>query len=153
MDQDEILRLFGLYGDDVYRLALSMLGSRQDAEDVCQSVFLKLCEGRMRRREGREKSWLLTCAANQCRNLLRSPARFGQELSEEIPARPGGDGGESLEAVWRLPEKYRAVVHLYCFEGLDQVETAKILKITRTAVQTRLQRARAMLRKELDYEF
>ena len=142
-----------LYGDDAYRLALSMLGSREDAEDVCQGVFLKLCEGRMRRRQGSDKAWLLTCAANQCRNMLRSPDRQGQELSELIPDRPGADGDEVLEAVWRLPEKYRAVVHLYCFEGMDQTETARILKVTKTCVQTRLQRARAMLRKELDYEF
>ena len=48
-----------------------------------------------------------------------------------------------------LPAKYRAVIHLYYFEGYDQGEIAEILHISRTAVQTRMSRARAMLKKEL----
>ncbi len=151
MDSEEAGRLFRLYGDDVYRLALSILGSRQDAEDVCQSVFLRLLEGRMRRQEGKERQWLLTCAANEAKSALRRLSRRA-ELTENIPA-PEAGTSEVLDAVWRLPEKYRAVVHLYCFEGLGQAQIAKILKITRTAVQTRLARARERLRKELQDEF
>ena len=41
---DEILRLFHQYKDAVYRLALSLTGSPADAEDVTQTVFLKLME-------------------------------------------------------------------------------------------------------------
>ena len=48
-----------------------------------------------------------------------------------------------------LPPKYRAVVHLYYWEGYDQGEIADVLRISRTAVQTRMARARAMLKKEL----
>ena len=48
-----------------------------------------------------------------------------------------------------LPPKYRAVIHLYYWEGLPQGEIGDILHISRTAVQTRMQRARAMLKKEL----
>ena len=51
--------------------------------------------------------------------------------------------------VGQLPPKYRAVVHLYYYEGYDQSEIASILGITRTAVQTRMQRAREKLGKEL----
>jgi len=51
--------------------------------------------------------------------------------------------------VGTLPPKYRAVVHLYYYEGYSQEEIAKILGITRTAVQTRMQRARKQLEKEL----
>ena len=42
MENTEIIRLFEAHSDDVFRLALSFLRNRQDAEDVCQSVFLKL---------------------------------------------------------------------------------------------------------------
>ena len=41
---EEILRLFHQYKDAVYRLALSLTGSAADAEDVTQTVFLKLME-------------------------------------------------------------------------------------------------------------
>lgn len=49
-----------------------------------------------------------------------------------------------------LPANYRAVVHLYYFEGYDQREIADILHITRTTVQTRMSRARILLKKELE---
>ena len=53
-------------------------------------------------------------------------------------------------AVKALPPKYRAVVHLYYYEGYDQGEIGEILHISRTAVQTRMSRARAMLKMELN---
>lgn len=40
----DVMELFQLYKDDVYRLAVSYTHSIQDAEDVCQTVFLKLME-------------------------------------------------------------------------------------------------------------
>ena len=43
---NDALTLFQRYKDPVYRLALSMTGSPADAEDVCQTVFLKLLEKR-----------------------------------------------------------------------------------------------------------
>lgn len=46
--------------------------AKRNAEDVCQSVFLKLAEGRQGPRPGKEKSWLLTCTANACKSHLRS---------------------------------------------------------------------------------
>ena len=149
MERDQLERLFRDYGDDVFRLAYSYLGSRHDAEDVCQSVFLKLAEGKAQLIPGKEKAWLLTCAANACKTMLRSFWRRSVgELDEGVPA---GDweGRSVYEAVMALPSKYRAVVHLYYFEGYDQGEIGKILRLSRTAVQTRMERARAMLRKEL----
>ena len=56
---------------------------------------------------------------------------------------------ELWAVVGSLPPKYRAVVHLYYYEGYSQEEIANILGITRTAVQTRMQRAREQLGKEL----
>ena len=56
---------------------------------------------------------------------------------------------ELWAVVGTLPPKYRAVIHLYYYEGYQQDEIARILGITRTAVQTRMQRARTMLEKEL----
>ena len=72
MEQKEIVRLFEEYADDVYRLALSYLHNRQDAEDICQSVFLKLMDRKKPLDKGKEKAWLLTCAANACKDHLKS---------------------------------------------------------------------------------
>lgn len=148
MEREEQKRLFEAYADDVFRLAYSYLGSTQDAEDVCQTVFLRLAEGRIGPRPGKEKQWLLTCAANASKDLLRSFWRRNVgELSEDVPA--AREDGELYRAVMSLPPKYRAVIHLYYYEGIGQREIGEILHISRTAVQTRMSRARAMLRKEL----
>ena len=58
-------------------------------------------------------------------------------------------GRAVLEAVLSLPEKYRAPVHLYYYEGYSQKEIAEILGLRLTAVQTRMQRARAILKEVL----
>ena len=149
MDRERIEELFRQYGDDVFRLALSYLGSRADAEDVAQNVFLKLAAGKTTLLPGREKAWLLTCTSNACKNHLKSFWRRNVGgLDESIPFQTPEDRG-LYEAVMTLPAKYRAVIHLYYFEGYDQGEIAEILHISRTAVQTRMSRARAMLKKEL----
>ena len=149
MDSEKLADLFRKYGDDVFRLAYSYMGNRADGEDVCQSVFLKLAEGKTVLLPGREKSWLLTCTANLCKSHLRSFWRRNVgELDETLPFREQSDQ-ELWDAVMALPPKYRAVIHLYYWEGYDQGEIGEILNISRTAVQTRMARARDMLRKEL----
>lgn len=149
MERERIAELFRQYGDDVFRLALSYLGNRSDAEDVCQNIFLKLSGGRVTLLPGKEKSWLLTCTANACKNHLKSFWRRNvEELDPSVPFRTQEDR-DLYEAVMGLPGKYRAVIHLYYFEGYDQREIGDILHISRTAVQTRMSRARAMLKKEL----
>lgn len=150
MDTETIASLFHQYGDDVFRLAYSYLGNRPDAEDVCQTVFLKLAEKKVTLYPGKEKSWLLTCAANAAKNLhLSFWRRNVSELDQDIPFSDARHQ-EVHEAVMALPPNYRIVVHLYYFEGYDQGEIATILHLSRTAVQTRMQRARAMLKKELN---
>jgi len=150
VNSGELAELFRLYSDDVFRLSYSYLRNRADAEDVCQTVFLKLIKSPKRPEAGKEKVWLLTCAANACKNHLRSFWRRNVgELDETIPLQSGEDR-EVHRAVMALPPKYRAVIHLYYFEGYDQSEIGDILRISRTAVQTRMSRAKAMLRKELN---
>lgn len=150
MDTETIASLFRQYGDDVFRLAYSYLGNRPDAEDVCQTVFLKLAEKPVQLYPGKEKSWLLTCAANAAKNLhLSFWRRNVSGLDLDIPFSEERHR-EVHEAVMSLPPNYRIVVHLYYFEGYDQGEIAKMLHLSRTAVQTRMSRARTMLKKELN---
>lgn len=151
MTGSQLSELFARYGDDVYRFAYSFTRHAADAEDVCQSVFCRLAEGRTELEPGKEKAWLLACAANACKNRFRFLKRW-QSLPLEAADVPGGNGGEVLEAVLSLPEKYRAPVHLYYYEGYSQGEIADILGLRLTAVQTRMQRARAMLKEVLSDE-
>ena len=152
MTGTQLSELFARYGDDVYRFAYSFTRHAADAEDVCQSVFCRLAEGRTELEPGKEKAWLLACAANACKSRFRFLKRWQSLPLEEAADVPGGNGGEVLEAVLSLPEKYRAPVHLYYYEGYSQGEIADILGLRLTAVQTRMQRARAMLKEVLSDE-
>ena len=152
MTGSQLSELFARYGDDVYRFAYSFTRHAADAEDVCQSVFCRLAEGRTELEPGKEKAWLLACAANACKNRFRFLKRWQSLPLEAAADVPGGNGGEGLEAVLSLPEKYRAPVHLYYYEGYSQGEIADILGLRLTAVQTRMQRARAMLKEVLSDE-
>jgi RNA polymerase sigma-70 factor (ECF subfamily) len=112
-------------------------------------VFCRLAEGRTELEPGREKAWLLTCAANACKNRFRFLRRWEGLPLETAEAVPDESGRAVLEAVLSLPEKYRAPVHLYYYEGYSQKEIAEILDLRLTAVQTRMQRARAILKEVL----
>lgn len=150
MEKPQVAALYESYSTDVYRLALSWLHSTHDAQDILQSVFLKLLDKNVTIFPGGEKAWLLTCTANACKNHLRSFwHRNVQELDDKI-ALPTNEDRSLWEAVGKLKPTYRAVIHLYYYEGYQQDEIAKILGISRTAVQTRMQRAREILKKELD---
>ena len=149
MEHNEIARLFEAYADDVFRLALSYLHNRQDAEDVCQSVFMKLIAYKKPIEKGKEKPWLLTCAANASKDHLKSFWRRNVVEPDETIAFSCETDKELWEAVNSLAPKYRVVIHLYYYEGYSQEEIAAILKISRTAVQTRMSRARNQLKEVL----
>ncbi len=145
---DNIELLFQKYKDDVYRLAVSYTKSRQDAEDICQNVFLKLMR-QSNIEPGKERQWLLRVTANECRNLLRShwwktTVPLDETLSVEPP-----QVNETLQAVLSLDRKYRVVIYLHYYEMLGTQEIAQILHISRSAVTTRLSRAREMLKTKL----
>ncbi len=149
MEQREIAQLYERYSQDVFRLALSYLHNRQDAEDICQSVFIKLIEKKNLLIPGKEKSWLLTCTVNACKNHLKSFWRQNtQELDDNLPFTREIER-DLWTALLTLTPKDRALLHLYYYEGYAQDEIANILGITRTAVQTRMYRARNNLKKEL----
>ena len=149
MERSDVAKLYETYAQDVFRLALSYLYNTQDAEDICHSIFLTLVEKDITLFQGREKAWLLKCAANACKDQLRSFWKQHRAQLDENMVFTDSKDRELWTVVGSLPPKYRAVVHLYYYEGYSQEEIANILGITRTAVQTRMQRAREQLGKEL----
>ena len=142
-----VMELFEKYRNDVYRLAISYTHSVQEAEDICQTVFLKLIE-QEKITPGKEKAWLMQVTANQCRSLLRSSWwKKTVELDEMFPDEQKSD--DFMVTIERLKPKYRVVVYLYYYEEYSTEEVAGILKINRSAVTTRLSRARKILMNQL----
>ena len=144
----DIEPFFLRYKDDVYRLALSYTKSAAEAEDVCQTVFLKLLEQRSIT-PGKERQWLMQVTANTCRSLLRSAWWKKTAPLEDCTAAAQETSGEVLEALMAVPPKYRVVLYLHYYECATTAEIGKLLRISQSAVTTRLSRGREMLRELL----
>ena len=140
----------------VYGLALSILRVRDDAEDVMQTVMLKLFEyDKEFESEAHLKHWLLRVAVNESRRLLRSFWRSrAVPLDEQWDAPVSDDPAkrELFQAVMGLETKYRLTIYLYYYEGCSVKEVAAALHANPSTVQTWLQRARERLRRELSEE-
>ena len=144
-----IEQLFCKHRDDVYRLALSYTRSTQEAEDVSQTVFLKLMEQETIA-PGKEKAWLMQVTANECRNLLRSSWwRKTEDLNETLTM-PAPEYSDVFQSVMSLPPRYRVVIYLRYYEEYTTQEIAQLLHISQSAVTTRLNRARQMLKPTLE---
>ncbi|MCM1168190.1 MAG: sigma-70 family RNA polymerase sigma factor [Ruminococcus sp.] len=149
MTNDELTEYVKMFHGALYRLAFSYVHNGADAEDICQNAFVKLV-GYRGEFESPEncKAWLIRVTINLSKNLLRSykkrSALFG-ELDENLPALEREELG-LLEAVTSLPPKYRAVIHLYYYEGYSVKEIADIIGASVSTVTTRLSRARERLK-------
>ena len=156
----------------VYNLALRMVGSPEAAEEVLQDTFLQVHQklGSFRG-ESRFSTWLYRVATNAALMHRRSSRRHEAEsLEDYLPefndagrmARLDLDygraaradelieraelAGKVLDAMAKLPKKYRSVFVLRDLEELSTAETAEILDLDPEVVRTRLHRARLMLR-------
>ena len=149
----EIERVVNEYATMLLRVAYSQLNNRAEAEDTVQEVLLKYMEkAPIFQSEEHEKAWLLRVTVNHCKNHLASAwFRKRAYLDEGIPALDNEEL-EVVSAVAALPAKYRAVVHLYYFEGYSTKEIAEILHSRPNTVSSRLSRARALLAKALKEE-
>ena len=146
----DVMELFDAYRHMVFRLALQYTGSVPDAEDVSQGVFLKAMENIHKLEPGKEKAWLCAVTANQCRSLRRAMGRKQTvPLEETIPA-PDEQSREVWALLNELPGKYRVVLYLHYIEGFSVREIAAQLRITPSAVTTRLARARAKMKEALE---
>ena len=141
----DVLYLFHRYRDDVYRLAVNYTRSPQEAEDVCQTVFLKLLE-QPDLMPGREKAWLMQVTANECRDLLRSSWWKRTVPLEQAFQIPKTEADETIYLLRKMPPKYRVVLFLHYYEQYTTAEIAQLLKIPTGTVSTRLKRARERLK-------
>ena len=141
-------RLANTYADAILRLSYAYLKNTQDAQDVCQTVFVRLLtEPREFESGEHERAYILRMAANACKDLLKSPWRR-RTCDLEACAQETSDGSV-LAAVNQLPAHYRSVIYLFYYEGYQASEIGEILGVPTATIHTRLARGRARLRELL----
>lgn len=156
MDQQIYTEAVERNSQRVFLLALSFTRHRQDAEDVTQTVFLKLWKHPVAfADETHMDKWLTKVTVNESRSLLRSRARAPlsyEELEDFCTAPEEPEAQILVAAVMRLPESLRSVVHLHYYEDLPIKEIARLLHLSQAAVKMRLVRARKQLKPLLTEE-
>lgn len=155
LTNEDIAAIYRRHVKTVYRLCFSFLKTTADAEDAVQSVFMKLIRSDKQFESAEhEKAWLIVCAQNHCRDMLRSAARrCAAELPDDVPDdRTAADGDETLEAVLALPPKYKTCVYLYYYEGYRTADIALITGTPASTVRSHLSEARALLKTMLGGE-
>lgn len=148
----EFVEIFELFKNDVFRLAFSYTKNLADTEDITQEVFVKLYNNfYLFKNEEHLKKWLMRVTINQCKTLFLSawkrkilPITDQEENTfyETLEI----ENNEILDAILKLPKKYRLVIHLYYYEDYKISEIAGILNIKETTIQTQLSRARSLLK-------
>lgn len=143
-----------LYSGMVYKLACARMLNKADAEDVYQEVFLRYVrKSPSFESEEHRKAWLIRVTVNCAAKCAKQRARaVPAEITDTGEAEPfaGEDRIELLEALSKLPPKYREVIHLFYFEDMPAEDIAKLLRRRRSTVTSQLSRARKMLKKFLE---
>ncbi|MGA2802467.1 MAG: sigma-70 family RNA polymerase sigma factor [Verrucomicrobiota bacterium] len=155
----------------VFRFLCRMVGNEDDANDLAQETFVRVFRARTSFRTNEKFStWLFTIAANLARNHFRWRARHPnisleteigeaeQTLGDTLPANDPAPNEQALAAesaaavriaVSKLPEDLREAIVLCEWEERSVAEAAAILETTPKAVESRLYRARQILRERL----
>lgn len=157
MTDSEFERYVGLYRKSVCTAALYYVKEPSDADDITQEVFFRLFtyDGEFECDE-HVKAWLLRCAVNKSKDLLRSHwYRFSEPLesAEDKAYSTTAENDEHvLDILRKLGRNNRIVLYMYYYEDYSSPEIAKILGISERAVSSRLRRGRRQLKKLLEAE-
>ncbi|MBE0542873.1 MAG: sigma-70 family RNA polymerase sigma factor [Verrucomicrobia bacterium] len=163
--------LMARHATPVFHFLCRMLANEADANDLAQETFFRVYRARVSFRTGEKfTTWLYTIAANLARNHFRWRTRHpgvsleaetdssGQSLASVLPADSPSPRQAALAAeraaavraaVSRLPEDLREAIVLCEWQERSVAEAAKIVGTTPKAVESRLYRARGILRERL----
>ncbi len=159
-DEAAFRQLVENWQDRIYNTALGFLQEEADAEDVTQEVFVSA----YRKLDGFRGdaglgTWLYRIAVNKSLDLLRQ-RKPKQPAGESIDFfHPGvalekkQDAALLFSAIRGLPENQQVAYQLQQLEGLNQREIAAVMRLSESAVEGLLGRARANLRKKLQQYF
>lgn len=141
------------YSDMLRKICFMHLKNYSDVEDVFQEVFLKYMQSDMSfESEEHKKAWLIRVAINSCKDLLKNFFRRNVVSMDHISMEPvllKERDLDVLNAVAKLPTKFKNVVYLFYYEEYTVPEIADILNKKENTIYTWLGRARNRLKEDL----
>ena len=149
-DGEAFDRLVEEHYDDVLAYCRRHAPSYDDAPDVAQEAFLRFVRSGRSPRDGKPLAYLFTIARNLCIDAARARRLPVGPLDVDADPAMAIGGGEVDALVDALPPELRDVVELRFDQGFKVGEIADVLGVSRFAVNRRLNRALAELRRGLE---
>lgn len=149
MTKEEYIRQITAHRAMLYRIAFTILQNDADIQDALQEAALKAWEKQHTlRNEAFFASWMTRIVINESYQIRRRQKRM--IYTDQLPETPVSSDGVSLKMLMEtLPDKLRLPFVMHYAEGMDAQEIAYALRITPSAVKSRIHRAKVSLRKEL----
>jgi RNA polymerase sigma-70 factor (ECF subfamily) len=173
-DEDAFSEIVGEYQNKVFNLIYRMMGSREEAEDVAQDVFVTVFKSiEQFRGDAKFSTWLYRIAANHCKNRIKYLSRrHVQNGLDGVPEEHMADAGRApvqarldspdailegremermmQQAIHALDEEHRLLVLLRDVEELSYQEIVEVTGLNEGTVKSRLHRARMQIKEFLE---
>lgn len=153
--------LYNKYVEQMMILCLRYLINQEDAKETCMDGFysaFRNINSFTWQGPGSVKAWLKKIMVNQCLMQLRKRRTIyvstDIEHYEEVAVSNSDTFGtlnakEIMKLIQGLPDGYRTVFNLYCFEGKNHKEIAELLNVSESTSKTQLYKAREILKKQI----
>jgi RNA polymerase sigma-70 factor (ECF subfamily) len=165
-NEEAFASLVKKYKTKVFNLAWSLTHDRETADDLAQEAFIKayvaLPKFQFKSEFG---TWLYRITINHTKDYLRKKSKMSKMLFEKMKEMPLVQESEMMkkekeqineqrrkfvrQCLQTIPEKYQIILSLRDIQGFSYEEITKVLKLSPGTVDSRLHRARKMLRKKL----
>ena len=157
-------RLFGKYSGRLYAFGVKYLRSKEDAEGLVQTVFLKVWDNRHQLRNDTSfQSYLFTIAYNDLCNIFRKRSAermFKEKLALEFSGRENADTRTEFKSILervdaiieQLPDTQRVVFRKSRFEGMTSKEIAAELHLSPGTVDNYISAALKFIRTRMEKE-
>ena len=157
LSEEQFEEKYNLYSQELMNISYGYTKNRDDSLDVIQNVFFKYFNSNKSFPTLLdEKHWLMRVTINECIDLLRKKQRITYVDNDMINIIVSNKKNENenlytlMDNVQKLPEKYRSVIILYYYNCLPVKEIMKILKLSESTIKKRLERARNLLKSEME---
>lgn len=169
MELEDIENIISEYGNVIYKFCIKLTQNKEDGEDLYQHTFLKAVELKHRLdKNNNPRSFLISVAVKTWKNSVRKRMRRGliaqsihvdtQELIDIKDTRTSTEQeiikketeSEINRAVEKLEDKFKLPIIMYYTAELPLEEIAKVLKIPKGTVKSRLHKARQIIKRELE---
>jgi RNA polymerase sigma-70 factor (ECF subfamily) len=160
VDANSFKQLFLPFHPKLYRIALALVGNKDDAEDILQEAYCKLWNKREElKMVNNAEAFSVTLVKNICIDFLRSPqANRHEEQIENVQVACGTSPEKNMEEadeletvkqlIERLPENQKLVIKLRGLSGCSLEEIGEITNFSATNVRTLLSRARKTIKEQ-----